>query len=159
VAGAERYRVDDLPPSKVGAFMPIPTTTARSSAWGLVDVVGAPGTVAIPLGDSQAAYGVPSGCHAPGKNSGRGSDQMPQNVFFPVLYWASAKNMGNQGAHRIGMARRHRNELPVPAVSFTFVQRAAKIIVAKGSRFTQPWPRAFQRYPTRRPDGDPTTGG
>jgi hypothetical protein len=156
VAGAQRYRVDDLPPSKVGAFMPIPTTTARSSAWGLVQVFGAPGTLAIPLDKPTDAYGTLS-ARGPGPNSTRGSDQMPSDVFFPNIYYASTANMGNTGAHRIGLARRRRAELPVPAISFTRFQRAVKYVMTAGSRYTQPWPRALQRYPTRRPYGDATT--
>ena len=142
-----RYRVDDLPPTKVGAFMPLPTRQARSSAWGLVDVYGAPGTVGIPVDEPADCYGTLSAAGA-GKNSTRGSDQSP-NTILPVIYYPSTRNMGHQGTHRIGMARRRRAELPIPAIAFSRIAKAVKIVTRKGSRIAQPWPYAFQRYPTQ----------
>lgn len=148
-----RYRTDDLPPGKAGAFMPIPAVMARASAWGQVDVFGAPGTHAV---EAKAICVAGSNTNQKAPNSARPSDVSP-DAILPTLYIPGTRNMGPEhGAPGIGMTRRRFAELPVPALGWTRLAQAIPLIVRKGGRVTQPWPRAFQRYPTQ---GEPKVLG
>lgn len=143
----EGYRVDDLPPGKAGAFTPVPAGGKIGRTWGAVDVWGAPGNRAVPSPSPNSS--LPSRtAQAKGPNTARPSDHAP-DVIMPILYVASPANMGPSADLGLGMARRRRNELPVPAQNPTRLAAARKLIVAKGRRSTLPWPGAFQRYPTQ----------
>lgn len=143
----QAYRVEDLPPGKAGAFMPVPGVTKNGATWGLVDVWGAPGTLGVPAPSPDGPLPALSSA-GPGPNSGRGSDQSP-DVIFPILYVASPANMGPAKDARLGMTRRRRCELPVPAGNPTRLAQSQTLVTKKGGRVTQPWPQAFQRYPTQ----------
>lgn len=144
----QRYRVDDLPTSggKAAAFMPVPAATKNGATWGSVDVWGSPGTSGVPAPSPNGP--LPTLTNRKGRDSGRPSDQVP-DVIFPILYVASPANMGPSVVPGIGMARRRRCELPVPAANPTRLAVSNTLKMTKGSRITQPWPRAFQRYPTQ----------
>ena len=140
-----RYTVPDLPPSKAGAFMPLPTTDGEPSSYGLVEVWGAPGTLGVEAPNPDGS--LPTVSAQRGVNSSRPSDLAP-DVFFPILYVASTRNQGPEADGGIGMARRRFCELPVPAVNPTRIPTSDTLVTRKGSRTTQAWPRAFQRFPT-----------
>jgi hypothetical protein len=70
-------------------------------------------------------------------------------VILPILYVASPANMGPAIVPGLGMFRRHRNELPIPAADAVRLANVRDFTVTKGSRRTLPWPQAFQRYPTQ----------
>lgn len=139
-----KYRVLDLPVKGAGAFTPLPATNPVASSYGLVHVMGAPGTMPVPVPNNNylpttTAQGPP--------NTASPEDVTP-NFIFPAIYVASAKNMGPQADLGIGMAIRRRNPLPVPAIN------PGRTPVAVQMRFPMGgsqliWPRAFQRWPGR----------
>lgn len=142
-----RYLVPDLPPSKVGAFMPLPTMDGEGASNGRVVVVGAPGTVAVPA--PKATGSLPTISARQGVNSARPSDVSPVDEFLPILYVAETTNQGPEADAGIGMWRRRFCELPVPAENPTRLATSDTLVTRKGSRVTQAWPRAFQRFPTQ----------
>ena len=142
-----RYEVLDLPPGKVAAFTPIPTTDNEPATFADLAVFGAPGTLPVPA--PNPGESMPSLSSQPhGKNSAQGSDIAP-DVFLPNLFLALVtRRMGPTGDAGIGMARRRRNELPVPALNPTRVPTSDSFVTSKGGRSSMAWPRAFQRFPT-----------
>ena len=140
-----RYRVLDLPAGKVAAFTPLPTRAPVPSSYGLVRIVGAPGT--FPVDAPNPTESLPTISAQHGVNSARPGDVSP-DVFFPPLYIALADNQGPADDAGLGMRRRRLAELPVPARRFTRIPQSDSLVVAKGGRTAQPWPRAFQRFPT-----------
>ncbi len=141
-----RYRVLDLPTAGVGAFMPLPSTNAPASSWGLVHVHGSPGTEPIPSPSPQSRGYLPSLTRLGGVNSAQGSTVAP-DVILPSVYVAETANMGPAADSGVGMLARRLNPLPVPAVN-----QARRPVVAQntpryGGRSTMAWPRAFQRFP------------
>jgi len=141
-----RYRVDDLPTVAVGAFTPIPAGTQTAANYGLVDVLGSPGTTPIPGPSPDGS--LPTVSARSGVNSARPSDVSP-DTWFPTLYQASPNNQGPSADLGLGMWRRRFCELPIPAGNPTHLPTAVVLQVNKGSRVTQPWPRPFQRFPTQ----------
>lgn len=142
-----RYLVPDLPPSKVGAFMPLPTMDGEGATYGRVSVVGAPGTQ--PVDAPKATGSLPTVSARRGRDSARPSDVSPVDEFFPILYVAETANQGPEADGGIGMWRRRFCELPVPAVNPIRIPTSDTLVTRKGSRVTQAWPRAFQRFPTQ----------
>jgi len=125
--------------------MPIPTRDGEPATYGLVEVIGAPGTLGVEAPNPDGS--LPTVSSQRGVNSSRPSDLAP-DVFFPILYVASANNQGPAADGGIGMWRRRHNELPIPAVNPTRIPTSDTLVTTKGSRTTQAWPRAFQRFPT-----------
>lgn len=140
-----RYTVLDVPPSKVGAFAPLPAGNPVGSSYGLVAVYGAPGTLPVDAPNPDRSLPTVSARH--GIDSARPSDVAP-DVFFPILYVALADNQGPAADAGIGMWRRRFNELPIPARNPTRIPTSDSLVTKKGGRLTQAWPRAFQRFPT-----------
>lgn len=138
-----RYRVSDLPPVGIGAFMPVPASTSI----GLGDTVrvGYPGTLPVPTGSPLEALPALT-ARGHGQDSAQSSDAAP-NLQLPSIYIAKADNMGP--SRHFGMARRRLNELPMPALDPTRVGVNAAQPAKIGGRFQIGWPRAFQRFPTR----------
>lgn len=140
-----RYQTLDLPPSKAAGFMPIPAATNTAAGWGLVHILGAPGTLEVEAPSPDGS--LPTISARAGRDSARPSDVSP-DVAFPSIYVALATNMGPAADAGIGMWRRRFNELPVPALNPTRVATSDSLVTTKGSRVSQAWPRAFQRFPT-----------
>jgi hypothetical protein len=140
-----RYRTDDLPPAGVGAFMPIPASDPVASSWGLVHVVGAPGTMAIDVPDPDES--IPPVSARGGINSARPSDASP-DVIFPSVYYTRIANLGPEAGIGLGLTKRRFNELPVPAVNPTRIPIVAGTYkpAKLGGRLAMLWPRAFQRF-------------
>lgn len=143
---AIRYTVSDLPPSKVAAFTPLPTMDGEGASFGLVSVIGTPGTQPVPAPNPMDD--LPSVSGRKGVNSARPSDVAPADVFLPILYVAETTNQGPQADGGLGMWRRRFCELPIPALNPTRIPTSDTLVTAKGTRTTQAWPRAFQRFPT-----------
>ena len=143
-----RYRVSDLPPIGTGAFTPIPTTTPAASSYGLVEIFGAPGTLAVDAPSPQHLTGLPSLTRQGGVNSAQPSDVAP-DVILPAIYIPSAKNMGPEADAGFGMTRRRYCELPVPAVDSQRIPQVAMTVTPIAGRKAMAWPRAFQRFPNR----------
>jgi len=140
-----RYRVSDLPPIGVGAFTPIPSTTPAASSYGLVEVLGAPGTMPVYSPSPQTRGYLPSLTRAGAPNSAQDSDCAPDYIL-PAIYVPSADNMGPTDDAGIGMARRRLCELPVPALDPTRIPQVAQTHPPIAGRKAMSWPRAFQRF-------------
>ena len=145
-----RYRVDDLPNTGAAAFTPLPARNHVASSYGLVHVMGAPGTLAVP---APATPAVPSqtatvGAVArDGRYSAQGSDVSP-DVILPAIYIALADNMGPEDDTGIGMVRRRLNELPVRAVDPGRKPVPVWMQFPAGGKQI-PQPRQFVRWPSR----------
>lgn len=144
-----RYRVSDLPPNGVGAFMPIPAGDRVALGWGSVNVVGSPGTDPSPAPAPQASY-LPALTALGGVDSAQPSRAtgVPDQMLFSV-YYTDAFAQGPAADAGIGMTRRRFNELPMPAVDparipIVSMQPAPRL----GGRIQIGWPRVFQRFPS-----------
>lgn len=137
-----QIRMMNAPRRGTGAFMPSPyaVTTPAASSQGVLQVIGYPGTKAIPspapaaLNDSALGgpLNQPSRC-AP-------------DYFLPSIYWAVLKRRNSFPGFRV----RSSNVAPVPA---PYVARSATQTQMKtriGGRTTTAWPRQFTRWPTYR---------
>ena len=141
-----RYRVDDVPNVGAGAFMPTPGRNPVASSYGLVHVMGAPGTKPVP---SPRPAATPSNTARPQGtvNSAAGSDVSP-DVIFPAIYIPLTDNMGPAADIGLGMARRRLNELPIRAVDP--LRKPVPVFQKYPAGGKQlPQPRAFVRWPSR----------
>lgn len=139
-----RYRVNDLPVVGLGGFTPLPSTNPIASSWGLVKVSAILGTAPVPTGSPElrkSAY--QDTPHIQGT-------QNSPDFMLPSAYTAYARNMGPTADAGIGMATRRHSPLPVPAVSASRIPVPAMLGRKTGGRIAMAWPRAFQRFPTRR---------
>lgn len=139
------YRVSDLPDKGAEAFLPPPpgvVQRAELSSWGLVHNIGAPGTAVIPSPNPPVTHNVHPSAD-PRTQTGNCSPEW----WRPSIYIAFPDNMGPQ-AGAAGVAVRHRENVPVPAIDFhryaTPVQRTPPYL---GGKVT-PNPRVFPRFPS-----------
>lgn len=142
-----RYRVYDLPAVGVGAFTPTPTTNPTASSWGLVGVMGSPGTMPIPAPAPQRSW-LPSLTRRGAPDTAQDSSVVP-DVILPDLYEASTRHMGPAADAGIGMHARRLNPLPVPSWTYPRTAKVAQGRPRIGGRSVTAMPRAFQRYPIR----------
>jgi hypothetical protein len=142
-----RYRVLDLPAKGVGAFCPTPAAQPVASSYGLVELYGSPGTDPSPAPKPQNDY-LPSLTRRGGVDSAQGSMVAP-DVIYPDDYTPFADNMGPAKDAGIGMWRRRHTELPVPARNPVRLPLPALRPAVFRGRQQIPWPRAFQRWPSR----------
>lgn len=131
------YRVLDLPPKGTAAFTPLPAVTPVASSYGLVKIVGAPGTLPIPAPAPTRIWAPMISASALTQGSNCALDIRTPDIYVPF-----ANNMNPPVPTRI------RNNIPVPATTAIFSARPAMISRKTGSRVAMPWPRAFQRWPT-----------
>ena len=143
------YRVLDVPPKGAGAFCPIPARVYLASSAGLAKVSAQMGLVPIPC--PHPAWGPTlTGVRRPGDQSANDSDRAPDFILDDG-YVAYADNMGPAapaGAAHIGMAARRLNPLPIRAVDPGRRPVPVAMQFPAGAR-PLPWPRAFQRWPSR----------
>lgn len=120
------YVVPDLPTRGAEAFLPQPPPIATNyavSSYGLVDVQGAPGTVAMPSPNPPTTHNVrPSadpltqpGNVGPGEVARAPLPGMPWETWAPSIYIPGTRDMGPQNG-ALGIAVRHHEDLPVPAL-------------------------------------------
>lgn len=141
------YRVQDLPTQGAGAFCPTQGVVPLASSWGLVHLVGSPGTAAIPVDSPTEVWAPTPGGRGSGLGHLQGSNNSP-NVIRPDKYIPSAANMGPQADADLNLRIIHRNPIPVPAVGATRIPRNAMSTPKVGGRSAPSWPRAFQRWPS-----------
>lgn len=136
-----KYRVLDLPVAGLGAFTPLPSTNPIASSWGLVKVVGNPGTLPIPAPSPTRLWAPPISADPKTQSSNVSPD-----VRLPDIYIPYADNMGP--SQHFGMAARRQTPIPVPALSW--INNAIQAMSGNkiGGRIAAAWPRAFQRWPT-----------
>lgn len=135
----------DVPVKGAGAFLPLPTTNAPASSYGLVHVHGSPGTDPVPSPSPQANY-LPRLTARGGVDSAQDSVCAP-DFILPSIYVASARNMGPAADAGVGMATRRLAPMPVPSFSYPRVPVVAQTPPRIGGRSTMVWPRGFQRFP------------
>lgn len=149
------YVVPDLPTRGAEAFTPQPppvATRAELSSWGLVQVTGAPGTVAIPSPNPSTTNNVrPSADPAtqPGNITpdavARAPLPMVWQAWKPSVYVAGTRYMGPQeGA--LGVAVRHHEDMPVPALKIQPVALPVQRTPPMTYGRVTPAPRVFPRF-------------
>ena len=136
-----RYRTLDLPPQGTGAFLPLAATNPVASSYGLVEVIGSPGTMPIKVTPPERT-GWPSRSIDPKTME---SNCAP-DVILPAIYYTTAKNMGPQADAGIGMHARRLVPLPVPALDALRVAYEGMKRQRIAGRKAMSWPRAFQRF-------------
>lgn len=149
------YVVPDLPTRGAEAFTPAPPPTVTAfgvSSWGLVQVTGAPGSLVMPSPNPPTTNNVhPSadprtqpGNVGPGEVT-RAPLPMPAQAWKPSIYAAGTMNMGPQQGG-LGIAVRHHEDMPVPALKITSValpvQRTPPLTYGR----VTPNPRVFPRF-------------
>lgn len=150
------YVVPDLPSRGAEAFLPQPppiATPAALSSWGLVHVVGAPGTVAYPSPNPPTTNNVrPSadpltqpGNVGPGEVARAPLPGMPWQTWAPSIYVASTAHMGPQeGA--AGVRVQHYEDMPVPATKIQPVALPVQRTPTMTYGRVTPSPRVFPRF-------------
>ena len=138
------YRVLGLPAKGTGAFTPLPARNPVASSYGLVQISGSPGTMAVPVNPPRYIGNLTS---QPAPDTAQGMDVSP-DVILPAIYIPWADNMGPAADTGLGMTRRRFNELPIRAGDPGRLPVPVAMQFPAGGR-QLPWPRAFIRWPSR----------
>jgi hypothetical protein len=138
-----QYRVLQVPVRwGAGAFVPVPAQINTAASNGQNEVVGAPGTVAIPsprppaLNDGQLGgpFNQPS--------------SVSPNVFYPSLYHVVINNTMTFDGRGTGLTPGNDHPMPVPARNWTRMPANFNHRVRVGGRTTTTSNRPFTQWPT-----------
>lgn len=133
-----KYTVDNVPARGAGAFMPVlnASVSARAPQWGMVQVSGHPGDLAMPSPKPEA---LPPG---PLMRSAQPSYNSP-DTWFPSVYYTRCANF-HPGNNTIRV--RSTNEVPIPARRLVLVPKVAQRSRSVGGLRQVTWPPAPQSW-------------
>lgn len=133
-----KYTTDNVPERGAGAFMPVlnASVSARAPQWGMVEISGHPGDLAMP---SPKPSALPAG---PLPRSAQPSQQSP-DVWFPSVYFTRINNF-HPANNTVRITST--NEVPIPARRFNLVAKIAQRAPRVGGLRQVTWPPAPQAW-------------
>ncbi len=141
-----KYTTDNVPARGAGAFMPVlnACVSARAPQWGMVQVTGHPGDLAV---DSPKPSALPDG---PLMRSAQPSYNSP-DVFFPSVYFTRIARGFRPANNTVRVMST--NEVPIPARRMVLVAKIAQRAPRVGGQRQVTWPPAPQAWQNITPGG------
>lgn len=133
-----KYTVDNVPARGASAFMPVlnACVSARAAQWGMVQISGHPGNLAVP---SERPHLPTTGALV---SPAQPSSNSP-NVFFPSVYYT---RIGSFHPANNTVRIRSTNEVPIPARRLVAVPGIAQRRPRVGGLRQVTWPPAPQAW-------------